>query len=102
MGKHKEKKIGKLKRKQKYSVRHNGIVTSVSLSTSVVSMFLVHAECKINPHTFMKKTVKSILNSMTTDGNKYLSEIVTYKLLELLIDDKKDKKRFYKFAAELS
>ena len=97
----KRKKNPELKRNIKYTVRYNGYVTSVSIKISVVSLFLTLSECEIDPHAFMKRAIRGALSDMTVPDNKYLSELVTYKLLESLMD-KEDVARFYKFAARLT
>jgi hypothetical protein len=71
----------------RYSMRIDGIVTSIVINRMIVSLFLtLQGEVK-NTHDYMLGTISGILSTWEGETGKGLSEYVTKKLLEELLED---------------
>jgi len=90
------------KKWKRYSVRFNGIVTSISLPIPIIALYLTLADCQIDPHELMKMTIRKILSEMSAKNNRHISEMVVFKILESLLDTRKEIKQFYRYVIKVN
>ena len=80
----------------RYSFRYKKKVTSVAIKSYIVALYLTLCGVKKNHRTFMRETINLMLKEMDyREKNKGLSEAISTKLIENLLDDK-DRRIFYK------
>ena len=94
-----ESKSGKVIR---FSIRYKKRVTSISIKSYIIALYLSLNGVKKEGREFMRETIQSFLKDMDHKrSNKGLSEAINIKLLDDLLG-KKDRKLFWKHLARMS
>ena len=85
----------------RFSFRYKKKVTSIAIKSYIVALYLTLNNVKRNEREFMRETINLKLKDMDyRKKNKGLSEAISIKLLEDLLD-REDKNNFYRHLMRL-